>query len=364
MLWLIVGNLRRRWLEYALATVAIALVVAVVVVQRSMAASTESTVHELAHRLGKNMLVVPVDTDMAGFWRHEFGRSSLRDDAARQVMSSPLAQHVTAVESRLYGTAPVKGVQVLVVGQDVGWTDADYDVSPAVFGAAAARRLGAVPGQILPLGGIPVAVTAIAESPPDDLGDAVFVPLATAQRILRRPGAITALRLGGCWCRIDVATLGKEIERLIPGTKAMTVAGVLSAQKGSIAETGRYAALLRIASAAIVAALIAALVASQARRRVREVALLSAVGANPGWIGMIFTAEAGLTGAAGALVGYLLAVSSGPWLGRLVFGTPLPVAWDLLVPTVAITLVISIFAAAIPAARAAFSDPSVILREA
>ena len=41
------------------------------------------------------------------------------------------------------------------------------------------------------------------------------MPLAAAQRVLGRPGELSALRLGGCWCRIDVATLAGEVEKLV-----------------------------------------------------------------------------------------------------------------------------------------------------
>src|SRR5690242_5216024 len=98
MLWLIVGNLRRRWFEYVLVSVAVAMVVAAVLAQRAVAASAQSAVHELAHRLGKNMIVVPAGTDMAAFWRHEYGAPSLSAGAARTLTASHLAPHLRSAE--------------------------------------------------------------------------------------------------------------------------------------------------------------------------------------------------------------------------------------------------------------------------
>ena len=364
MLWLVLGNLRKRWIEYALVTLAVALVVGALVTHRSLTASAESTVHELAHRLGKNMLVVPAEMEMTAFWHGEYGPLSLDEDAGRRVLSSSVAQHVKTTEARLYANVSVNGVPLVLVGQDVGLPPGGHDVPPAVLGPGAARKLAAGPGHIVPIARAPVSIAGVLESAPDGLDDAVFVPLSDAQRILRRPGAITALRLGGCWCRIDVAALGREIERILPGTKAVTVAGVLNAQKGSVAETARYAAWLLAAGAFLVAALVAALVVSQTRRRSRDVALLSAIGAHPGWTAAMLTLEAALAGGVGGALGYLAAAPATSWLSRMAFGAPLVPGWDLFLPAVAATFAVSAIAAAIPAARAARRDPVAVLQEA
>ena len=300
---------------------------------------------------------------MTAFWRGEYGSLSLPDGAARTVLSSSAGQHVRTIEVRAYGNVSVDGVPLAVVGQDVGFPAGEHDIAPALLGPGAARKLAAGPGQIVAIRASPVSVTGVLESAPDGLDDGIFVPLSDAQRILGRPGAISALRLGGCWCRIDVAALGKEIERILPGTKAITVAGVLSAQKGSVAETARYAAWLLAIAGVLVAALVAALVVSQTRRRSRDVALLSAIGARPLWTATMLTLEAALTGATGAALGYVAAVPASSWLGRMALGATVTPSWDLFLPVVAVTFGLSTIAAAIPAACGARRDPVAVLQE-
>ena len=139
-----------------------------------------------------------------------------------------------------------------------------------MVGAEAARILGVKGGSPLRLGGSSFTVLQAADAPPDGLDRAVFMPLAAAQRVLGRLGEISALRLGGCWCRIDVATLAGQVERLLPGTRAVTVAGMIEAQKGSVATMQRYSGVLHATGIGVVALVIASLVASQARRRRRE----------------------------------------------------------------------------------------------
>ena len=362
MWMLFVGEMRRRWLEYALGAAAVALVVAALVTQRAVTASAESSIHDLAHRLGRNMLVVPSETDLAAFHGQRFGREGMPERVQDELRASEVAQHLRLVEARLYGNVDVDGRQVIVVGQELGWP-APGDVEPVVVGAEAARVLGVKGGSPLRIGGSSFSVLQVADAPPDGLDRAVFMPLAAAQRVLGRPGEISALRLGGCWCRIDVATLAGQVERLLPGTRAVTVAGMIEAQKGSVATMQRYSGVLHATGIGVVGLVIAALVASQARRRRREIGLLGAIGAPPGRTAGLLTLQAATAGALGGLAGWLGSVPAVRWLGREVLDAPLSAPGELLVPAILLATVVSAVAAAFPAYRAAALDPTVVLRE-
>lgn len=362
-MWMIfVGELRRRWAEVLLGAAAISLVVAAFVAQRAVTASAESAVHDLAHRLGTNMLVLPASADLGDFYARRYPSDGLPDTTPATIRASPLAAHVRAIEARLYGTVLVNGVPLVVAGQDLGWPTRG-DLEPAVLGPAAARALGVGPGGKLALSGTVFDVLRVADAAPDGLDMAVFVPLAAAQRVLGRPGQLSALRLGGCWCRIDVATLAADVERLLPGSRAVTVAGMLKAQKGSVATMQRYSGVLDAAGIVLVAGLVFALVSSQARRRVREIGLLAAIGAPPDRIARLFTWQAAVAGAAGGLAGWALAFPATRWLGEATLGAPVAVPAGLLGTAMALAAAVSFFAAAIPARRAARLDPTAVLRE-
>jgi putative ABC transport system permease protein len=359
---LLVGELRRRWLEYALGAVAIGLVVAALVAQRVLTSSAEDAVHDLAHRLGRNMLVLPASADLAAFHSQRYGGEGLREDAAEVLRASSVGEHIRLAEARLYGNVEVNGVPVILVGQELGWPSLG-DVKPAVLGAAAARRLGLAPGSLVRIGDAPFQVLEVAEAPPDGLDEAVVVPLAAAQEVLRRPGEITALRLGGCWCRIDVATLAGEVEKLLPGTRALTVAGMVAAQKGSVATMQRYSGILRAVGAGVIGLVVAALVASQARRRTRELGLLVAVGAPPRAVAVLITAQGAAAGALGGLLGWAAAVPVTRAIGQQLLGQGLAAPAGLLLPAVGLAAVVGALAAAAPAWRAASLDPTAVLRE-
>lgn len=362
MWMLFAGELRRRWVEVLLGAAAIAVVVAALVTQRAVTRSAEDAVHDLAHRLGKNMLVLPASADLEDFYSQRYAPGGLSDTTPATLLASPLAAHIRAVEARLFGNAVVNGVPVVVVGQDLGWPMLG-GLAPAVLGPAAARALDLAPGQTISISGTSFDVLHVADVAPDGLDSGVFVPLAAAQRVLGRPGEISALRLGGCWCRIDVATLAGDVEKLLPGTRAITVAGMLKAQQGSVATMQRYSGAFGVAGAVLVAGLVAALVASQVRRRVREIGLLAAIGAPPERIARLYTWQAVVAGALGGLTGWALAIPATRWLGAAVLGAPVPVPAGLVLPSVALAAAVSFAAAAVPARRAARLDPTAALRE-
>jgi hypothetical protein len=362
MWMLFLGELRRRWVEVALGAGAVALVVAALVAHRAVTASAGEAIHGLAHDLGRNILVVPEGMDLAAYHGQRYGAETLPADAPAALRGSRVAQHLRMVEPVLLGNVQAPGGPVVIQGREAPWPDLG-DLQPAVLGTAAARALGAAPDGVFRLGGEGFRVLDVIDAPPDGLEAGVFVPLAAAQRVLGRPGALSAIRLGGCWCKIDVAALAGEVEKVVPGARALTAAGVVAAQTGSVEVMRRYSGALHATGLLVVALVVGALVASQARRRSRELGLLVAVGAPPRALAGLFAAQAALGGAAGGVLGWAAAIPLTGWLGAEVLGAPLPAPAGLLLPAVALAAGVSALAAAVPALRATSLDPTVVLRE-
>lgn len=364
MTTLLLAQFRRHWLEYMLGAAAIGLVVAALVAQRAITTSADGAVHDLAHRLGRNMLVLPAETDAAEFHRQHYSRAGMSEDVSRRIMASSLAQHVRVMQPRLYGNITIAGTPVVVVGEAGNWPGAPAaGAVPAYAGGEVARRLGLGSGAALEAGGVRLSVIGIADPAPEGLDEALFVPLPAAQAILGRSGEINALRLGGCWCRIDVAALGAEIEKLLPGTRAITVAGMVNAQKGAVATMKRYSGWLEAAGLALVALVVVGLVSSQARRRSRELGLLAAIGASPGSIAVLFSLQAAVAGGVGGLAGWLAAVPLTRHLSERILGAPATPSADMLLPAIVACALASAAVALVPASRAAAADPTVVLRE-
>ena len=361
--WLLfLKGMRSRLWELVLAAVVVALVVAALIAQRAVSSSAEKSVHDLAHRLGRNMLVLPAAADVGAFYAHRYGPEALPADAPATLRASSVGEHIQAIEARLYGNATVAGAPALVVGQDYPWPTLP-DAEPAVIGAELSRRTGLLAGSSFELGGVSFRVLDVSPAPPDGLDTGVFMPVAAAQRALGRPGQLTALRLGGCWCRIDVATLGREVEKALPGAKSITVAGMVRAQQGSLDTMRRYATVVNVSGFGIIAAVVGILTASRVRRRARELGLLVAIGASPALLTGLWVVEAALVGALGAIGGWLGAGPLARQVAARLRGGPLELPLDMLAPHLLLAAGVCAAAALIPSSWAATRDPTVVLRE-
>ncbi|MBI5547107.1 MAG: hypothetical protein HY901_24770 [Deltaproteobacteria bacterium] len=309
------------------------------------------------------MVVLPRGLEVADFYRLNFNDAVLPEAQADEIRRSPLAQHIRLVEPRLYGNVSIKGQDLVLVGTPDAPPAPEGMPTPVVIGAAAAKRLDARPGELLTANGVELRIARVDEAPPEGLDLALFVPLARAQQILDRPGGINALRLGGCWCSIDVPTLARQVEQQLPGTRALTVAGMLAAQKGSVATMKRYSSALLAVGLGLVAGIIATLIASQVRRQIREVGLLLAVGLTPVHAVLLFTIRAALVAGLGAAIGLVLAGPATNLLAAMLLGLPLASPRGMAAPVIGLCILVACVVAASLALRAARLDPSAVLRE-
>jgi putative ABC transport system permease protein len=138
---------------------------------------------------------------------------------------------------------------------------------------------------------------------------------------------------------------------------------MLKAQEESVETMQRCSGFLQLTGGVVIALVIGSLAAAQARRRMRELGLLVAVGARPGTLAALFTAQAAACGAVGGLAGWLAARPLTKHLAASLLGAPLAPSPGLLVPAVGLAALVSAVAAFIPAARATALDPTVVLRE-
>ena len=366
MFVLFLKSVVNRWFECVLASVVVAAVIATLTAQRSLSSSSESQVHDLAHKLGKNMLVVPSTTDLSEFYAMEYGDSDVPDSYPDRILNSELRQSISLIQSRLYGNIEPRGIPLVLVGEQTIRRGAVLDLFSSdrvTLGETASTQLGLQRSGTLEVNGLQMTVDGVTTTPPDGLDVGVFGQLDLAQDALDRPGDINAMRLAGCWCRVDVPKLASQVEDLLPDTHAVTIAGMLKAQKGTVATAKRNSKVTLGVSVLLIGAIVILLMSSQVKRQIRQIGLLLATGSSPWFIVLLFVAKAGVIGILGGLGGYLLGFPLTNTIAFRLIGAPLPVSDRLLGLTLALAVGVSIVAALLPAARAARLDPTEVLRE-
>lgn len=367
MIVLFIRSLLHRWFEIVLTSVVVAAVVATLTTQRALSASTEAQVHELAHKLGKNMLVVPKATNLSSFYAMDYGEASMPDSYPDRILQSPeLRTPISLIQSRLYGNVEPKGVPLVLVGEQTmkrGRVADPFSSDRVIIGNTASDKLAVKPNDRVDVNGYQLTVANVVQTPPDGLDVGVFGPLDLAQDVLDRPEQLNAMRLAGCWCRLDVPKLASQVEGTLPGTRAVTIAGMLKAQKGTVATAKRYSKVAIAITIALIAAIVIGLIASQVRRQIRQIGLLLATGSSPWFVVLLFTSKAAIIGLLGGLAGYWLGFPLTEDIAARLIGITLPVPSGLMTPTITLALVVSVAAAAIPAFWAARLDPTRVLRE-
>lgn len=371
MHWMALGfaalqGVSARWGELALGAVVVALPVASIAVHGALAQGTEARVHELAHRLGRNMLVVPADTDLTQFFTGRYQRSVMPESYVEKLRSSSVASHLGSIQARLYGVARAGDAPVLVVGETAWRGDevsAPAQIGEAMVGVEVASQLGVAAGATLHFASRTLRVSGVSSSAPDGLSDAVFASAGDARQVLQAKGW-SALRLAGCWCRLDPATLARQVEQVLPGTRALTVAGMLKAQTGVVETVREYTRILHFGGIVLAAGIGWTLSISYVRRHRREIGLLLAIGGRPWMVALLLVVRAALMGLLGGGAGWVLAALAGPRVMIALTGVSAPIATtDTLQLIVAAALVCAV-GALLPALEAASQDPVKALREA
>lgn len=317
MLRLFLKELGHRWVIHTLAVLMFALVVSVLIVQGSINKSAETRINELSHQLGQSMLVVPESTDLEKFYAMQYGDSVMPEAIVHVIKNSPLGNHVSMVEPRLYGNIKANGQDLILVGyQKEGPAFFNNDTAPAVIGAGAARAMSLKPGDSLSLGGVTLLIRQVLDPPPKGYDQAVYVPLPAAQKILGKPASINALHMGGCWCEMDVPAFTKQVENTLPGTMAITVKGMAQAQMEINSIMERYTVVIWVVGSLLGLGTIALLLIYILYKEGRDIGLLLCIGFTPATIVAKNALIGILTTVLGVAGGSLLSLAAMDWLGN------------------------------------------------
>jgi lipoprotein-releasing system permease protein len=241
----------------------------------------------------------------------------------------------------------------------------------AILGVELGRDLGVRPGDRVTLqtGSVSdaVRVTALVDLGVKDLNRrTVVVPLRAAQSLLALPGGATSVDLGlrDVW---QAQALAAELRAQLPYKVESwqdTNAQLVTALNAQSISTN----LIRVVVAAVVVLGIASVLVVSVVQKQREIGILRAMGATRGQVLRIFLLQGGLVGAAGSVLGLLLAmfmIFLFTYFVRGSDGQPLfaiTLQLRTAVQVGGLAVVCGVLAAIGPARRAAAMDPAQAIR--
>jgi len=166
------------------------------------------------------------------------------------------------------------------------------------------------------------------------------------------------------YCTAYVTSIAKQVEEAMTGSRARPVWQVAETE-GKVLDRLRTAIYLLCAVALAASSIgVATTMITSLLRRVEEIGLMKAMGADSFGIARLFLSEAVIIGLAGGLVGLLASVWISGEIGLRVFGTKLAQRTLLFPLSVTIALVISVTGSLFPIARALRIKPAIVLKGA
>jgi len=190
----------------------------------------------------------------------------------------------------------------------------------------------------------------------------IFAHLHTVQGLSNRKSTLNVIEIVGCCSEISKGLIQK-LNKLLPDAKVVTITQIVSTQINTNKMMNNLSLLLLIIIIVIGGASIANYMFANVYERRREIGILMAMGATPGWIVKLFLLKSLFIGLTGGVIGYILgtfiAIVLGPRLADIPV-LPMPM---LALYGIIISVLVSLTASILPIIRATKVEPHVIMQE-
>ena len=233
-----------------------------------------------------------------------------------------------------------------------------------IIGAELAKNLAITQGDTLTIEDTSFKVYAVLLESGTEQDQQVFMNLAAAQDLLGRPNEITVIEMA-----VDYF-LGKEELLLAEISEKLPHANVSSLRQETLRQDEMLGRLIRFGTALsaiilLIGMLVVALtMLSAIRERTREIGIFRALGFRKKHITQIILLEGAIVSVIGGLIGFVVGMLIAAYVGPVLLGAKMQIAWrlDLLFISVTLSVIIGLLSSIYPAHKAANLDPVQALR--
>ncbi len=213
--------------------------------------------------------------------------------------------------------------------------------------------LGIQVGDKIPLDVNYVTVTGIIDHSGSNDDYQIFVPLRTLQTAYSKEKLISSVDIRALCTGCPVEVIADEINRSVPGVRAIAVKQVAATEMGMMERVNRF--MLALAVIALIIALFGVVntMVASVNERTKDIGIMRAVGASRGQIIRLFVYEAVIIGIVGGILGYVAGTALAFLAGPMIFeGVEIAYVPHYFPISLALSTVIAVLAAIYPAFRA------------
>ena len=376
VLRLLLREIQHRKLNFLSAVIAIMVAVTLFVAMMTVSDASQRETVRLMRNLGFNLLIVPMDTDMADFWSEDFAREEMPEEYVHRLAESNImtVRHLVA---RLQKKIEWQGRKILLTGilpevpmaHRTQKTPMGLTVRPgtAYVGCELARSMNIQVGETITVGDKQLTVERCLDKKGSKDDIRIYADLHDVQEILGKPGRINEIEALGCLCKgMRLPQIREDIARVLPETNVTEFQSIAVARAETRAMVEKYAAFVIPVVVLVAAIWIGLLALSNVRERRVEIGVFRATGIGSARIAELFLGKAVLVGLVGAALGFAvgtgLALHFGPRMFPLTAESIAPqssLLWWVLLGAPFLCVIASY----LPAVSAILQDPAEVLRE-
>lgn len=245
----------------------------------------------------------------------------------------------------------------------------NFKPDEAIAGAAFAKKFELKPGSQIALGGSAFTVASVLKPTGSTDDDVLFMDLAQAQKVLKKPGRISFIEANAYCLNCPLEELTRQISQKLPYAKVFGLKAAMAQKEQTLAMFTSFS----IASSGIMLIIAAVIVfvtmTASVKERTREIGIFRAVGFRKKHILTIIMSEIALISVGGALVGYFAGFTAAKMLVPIIapqakgfYFNPNTISPGVLGISVVAAFCIGAIAALWPAIKAANQDPADALR--
>ncbi|MFH2075581.1 MAG: FtsX-like permease family protein [Pseudomonadota bacterium] len=232
-------------------------------------------------------------------------------------------------------------------------------------GAAAAKHLQLVEGQIVDIRGEAFEVRGILEEMGSQDDALIFADLSRVQKTLKRPGEISLVEVAAFCNTCPIEEMVTQISAVLPGAKVTAVKQAVESRLETVRHFKRFSLGISAVVMFIGSLIVFTTMMASVNERTREIGIFRAIGFRKIHIARIILLEAFVVGFLAGVLGYL----AGLGVSRLTLpfflpGQGITIPWDMGVAlgATALSVLLGLAASLYPALRAARLDPAESLR--